>query len=54
MIQPVYVSGTPPATYVASKPGSRVFRADVELQGIEPVDGVLKLTAAEVMLAPSK
>lgn len=43
-----------PESYVATQKGSRVFRADVELQGIDKVDGLLKLTAAEVTLGPPK
>lgn len=46
----VYVSGTYPDSFVKTKPGSKLFRVDVFLPGLELVDGTLVLLADEVGL----
>ena len=50
----VYVSGKFPAQYVKTKPGAKLFQVLVELKGVEPVDGTLRVTAEEVVLGRAR
>jgi hypothetical protein len=43
----VFVSSRPPNDYVR-KPGSKVFLANVDLPGVEIVDGVVAVLAEEI------
>jgi hypothetical protein len=47
----VFVTGHYPESFVKTHAKARVFRADVDLPGIDKVDGKLELTAEEITIA---
>jgi hypothetical protein len=46
----VYVSSSLPESFVKQVEGTKVFNVQVELPGVEKVDGVLRLVGKEVQL----
>jgi hypothetical protein len=46
-----YVSTTPPHKELAEKPGTKLWRAEIEVPGFDRVDGVLAVSADSILPA---